>query len=967
MECHELETILADYLEGDLTPAQTDDLLDHVEGCEACRAEFQAFQELDGQLTRYFKVQRERADGLVLGKDELVDLPTETVESGSLKHILLAAAAIAFMIIGYATWHLYRNYVPQDVGVLAHVKEAGGRVQIQRGGQFVLVAEMEEIRQSEIVKVSGDGYLAMELADGNILEARAGTQFELLDFPKRLVVKMDQGQVWAHLIQKPEKPFAIETSHLTATATGTVYGVEEGIDRSVVIAAQGEVFIECGARELMLYAVDSFCSRIDVAAVADLASTAWSQYQENLAELVAEASEEPPLQTQQAAVATTSTLSINASVSLIPPIDDLIDVLPPQTRYFLDIRDWPGILQEFSGSDYSALIQEESIQKWWNYIKGEGLLDEFTAETHIKELFAAVKLLDGQLSVAAGVEDFHFVLVADCESHAAEVQLLLDQIVFSEEMRLNANPADPMGGIVRSKLPDHAKVADGRLIVSSSAALTQAVEQHLLSSQKWGFAESEFYKKVMAQVSNPRFIMAADIYNTFADVIAGAQEQGQEDLISGLHYAGIPGCDYLIISPSFTGAGMNQTARVGFRGDRYGMMDWLGEPAPMRGLKFFSQDVLLCGSVIAKSPRQMMNDYLEHVEETHGEDSRVSAEYEFSRYEGLFDVFGGEIAVAVDSPILPVPNIKIAIEVADQPAFFLYLESLVGEFIDESNERDDLAFLDKEVHEDFMIYSMHVDGAPLKPAWAFIDDYLIIGPGPQFVRHSIDIYESGHSIVSDSKLSSLLPSYSGTRFSALIFQDVARAIPQMISSTLAPELASEEFEFIPDIDFLETYEAAGIAYANASDSKIDLHFNTPGGLDFNLGGAATLVDDWLGPQIHYQDTMNKREEALLSLDNLKFAAEMYARDKGSLPDSLMDLLNPEGVYIDANPPDPIGQHRDETLQLIKGTAPGTIILYSIGPDQFDDRGTIEYDPMDDIGGSGDITVTVPMPAEETAR
>ncbi len=212
-----------------------------------------------------------------------------------------------------------------------------------------------------------------------------------------------------------------------------------------------------------------------------------------------------------------------------------------------------------------------------------------------------------------------------------------------------------------------------------------------------------------------------------------------------------------------------------------------------------------------------------------------------------------------------------------------------------------------------------------------------------------------------------MPSYSSTRFSALIFQDIARAIPQMISSKLAPELQEEGMDFIPNIDFLEKYQAAGIAYANASDSKIDLYFNTPKGLDFNMGGAATLVADWLGTNLDLGDTIDKWEETVLALDELKFAAERYAIDKGSLPGSLMDLVRTDGAYIEAIPPDPFGIGSGDTLRLINGTTPGTIIIYSIGPDQLDDRATIEYDPTDDFEGAGDISVTVTMPADEAAR
>jgi len=76
------------------------------------------------------------------------------------------------------------------------------------------------VRQKERIRVPHDGYLSLTLADGNVVEARGGTQIALLDFPNRLEIAMDRGQIWAHLKNRPAKPFIVRTAHLSATAHG---------------------------------------------------------------------------------------------------------------------------------------------------------------------------------------------------------------------------------------------------------------------------------------------------------------------------------------------------------------------------------------------------------------------------------------------------------------------------------------------------------------------------------------------------------------------------------------------------------------------------------------------------------------------------------------------------------------------------------------------------------------------------
>ena len=61
----------------------------------------------------------------------------------------------------------------------------------------------------------------------------------------------------------------------------------------------------------------------------------------------------------------------------------LIDILPEDTRYLLDIRDWQKILAEFRRSDYSNLTEEERMKTWWEAIHGEEIFDELASELRL--------------------------------------------------------------------------------------------------------------------------------------------------------------------------------------------------------------------------------------------------------------------------------------------------------------------------------------------------------------------------------------------------------------------------------------------------------------------------------------------------------------------------------------------------------------------------------------------------------
>ena len=118
----------------------------------------------------------------------------------------------------------------------------------------------------------------------------------------------------------------------------------------------------------------------------------------------------------------------------------------------------------------------------------------------------------------------------------------------------------------------------------------------------------------------------------------------------------------------------------------------------------------------------------------------------------------------------------------DKYKFRMGLDQLVEKMRAEFEKSDRLTSLEVTPYKERAIYSLSVDligGGPIKisPAWAFVDDYFIAGPGPAFVRNSIDVYDSGHSIANDSeRLLPLLPGGADMHFSLLIYQDVAQSL-----------------------------------------------------------------------------------------------------------------------------------------------------------------------------------------------
>lgn len=955
MNCQDFEKYLIDYFEEDLDKAQCLELVAHTESCESCRREFEAYQLQEQQLRKYFELRTAQA----MKMENPVPVPAAKVVDMRPVHLRRAAWAVAALLmvgLSLGVWSIYRDVVPTGSRVLASAKMVEGKVLLfsEKGSELLVAGGT--VRQDQKVKVANGGYLALELPDGNIIEARGGTQFRLRDYPQRLEVAMGRGEVWAHLNTPPEKRFEVVTAHLRAVAVGTIFHVQEALDSSVVTVAKGTVGVEYNGQLTEVTPLQAFSSEYGVERVAYAVGVAWSQFQGNLGNVMAprEAGGEsvtPVLSVEQ--------VGASASRSLPAVSRSIAAFLPRDTLYLFLIHDWEGQIQEFHGTDYQALLNEPAVREWWNSVGGQKVLDEFLSESRLFEVLEIAKLLRGQAAVSV-TADGEFLVLADCKGNEMEVQGRIN--LFREE-EMEAKGIE-YGEDVELEMDKHVMVIGERLVISSSAELLTSTRDGILMNQATGFQSSEFYMKVTGELSaNPRFLFAVNLKGQVSVI---SDKQGIKDdpeADAAFKLMGLTSIDYLLLSPGFSGRGMNQAARLAFGEEgRKGAMNWLAEPAPMRGLDFFAPDIPFFISAIARNPYQVMLDYLEYVEAAQPEESFLKTLDFTAKNQEFFDSFGGEIAIGIDRPILPVPNLKIAIEIADPRAFRVGFDKLIDAWQDELLRQGLASTLEFTEHRGRVIQTLIVDTKFIKmrPSWAFIDDFLIAGPGPQYLRHSIDVYESGHSIANDSqRMLPLLPSREDMNFSFLAYQDVAQLVPDLLNHVIGLKSGLGDFVKLPDFGFIGDYRAPSVAYGFARKDCIDLHFSAPDGLDLNFGLAAPFMAKWLMPRTDIGAVVGKVAEAQVVLDAAAVQVRIFVAKNGRLPKSIEEMYvspEPRGALEPVDPFDADGL----PVRLVLGAEGQLLTLYSIGPDGVDDGAGVEYKVGEKYDGPGDIIVQLSL-------
>ena len=217
-------------------------------------------------------------------------------------------------------------------------------------------------------------------------------------------------------------------------------------------------------------------------------------------------------------------------------------------------------------------------------------------------------------------------------------------------------------------------------------------------------------------------------------------------------------------------------ATVGFEGQRTGMAAWLAEPAPMGSLDYVSPEATLVtafvvedAGVIADQLIGVARPLLRGAHEPAGSDVRND----------LAKSLGGEFALSVDGPLMPVPSWKLVTEVYDTSRAQATLQKLVDAYNQAAIQKGDKPLRTAQEVVDGRTYYMvaGADPNPLTEAhYTFADGYLIAGPTRALVTRALQAKTNGTSIRHSAQFAALVPRDHYNNFSALVYQNMGKTL-----------------------------------------------------------------------------------------------------------------------------------------------------------------------------------------------
>lgn len=315
-----------------------------------------------------------------------------------------------------------------------------------------------------------------------------------------------------------------------------------------------------------------------------------------------------------------------------------------------------------------------------------------------------------------------------------------------------------------------------------------------------GFTSTALYQKMAPEYQQGAgWVFAADLATIAPELPANTGLQDVRFVIASSKSSGN--------TPS------DNRASVIFSKDRSGVAAWLASPGPMGSLSFISPDAGLVVSAILKNPKSIVDDLLTKVlPGTSGNTSLPE----------MAGAFGGEVTVALDGPLLPVPSWKIVAEVYDTGRIQSAFTRVVDEYNAGSAEqlaRTGNLKLTQADTDGVTYYTLKFDKLPLEADWAYVDGYWVAAATHELVARSIRNRQIGFSLAKSDKFQAQLSRDHNMDFSAILYHNLGQTLTPILGLLGNLNVTPGQQK---SIEALKAGDAGGLISFWAAPDRIDM-------------------------------------------------------------------------------------------------------------------------------------------------
>ena len=639
-----------------------------------------------------------------------------------------AAAAVIVAAAGVSIWIAYDQYGGRTGPAIVQSVN-GALYQITATGIQPLQAG-QPLPDGVEIRTAKDSDAMLQLHDGSLVELRERSGFTTTESARDITIRLSRGSVIVQAAHRSSGHLFVATADCRVAVTGTIFGVSAGAKGSRVSVIQGEVHVD-------QYNVAQYN-----AAQNNVAQDSQEKILHPGNQIVTSPDLEPESVHDDIAwsrnrdryYAQLAALGQAIAQIQLPGLrysSSLLGRLPADTVFFASIPNLADYLGEAESVFEQKTAQSPELQQW-TQSHGKRMA------AVIEKLRAASEYLGGEIVIAVLPNSDGPVFLSEIKRPGFAEFLKQSGLPLAEEER---------NGLVEFGSPAGVHALSGAL-----------------DSANGGIQGTAFYTRINDVYRNGAgFLVCANLNRTSQATARPGAELGNAQSI--------------ILDETQVDGRMEARVSVAFDGPRAGIAGWLASPAPMGTLDYVSPEASLAAAFVVPSGVNIVDQL------------KVISPKELAPVrEALAASLGGEFALAVDGPIVPVPSWKVVAEVYDPAAAQAAIQQAVAKYAtnaaqyqEESNRKPLTAT--QETVDGRTYYSLAVpDGGPLLEFhYTFAGGYLIAGPTRAIVAHALQIKTTGLSILRSSKVAAMMPRDHYADFSAVVYQNIGPAIAPIAS------------------------------------------------------------------------------------------------------------------------------------------------------------------------------------------
>ncbi len=765
--CADVMTLLPAYRRGDLSVARAWLVEDHLRECVACRA---ALREPGGRHLAILPWRPAR--------------PHAKPEARRFGRYAIAAS----LLLAVSAWGARHAFFATPLGSRASVQSVSGALHRIGDGRALPLAPGEAVGEGDAVRTARGSRAVLRLRDGSSVEMGERAELSVTARGQDTTIHLERGGIIVEAAKRRVGRLLVASSDCTVSVTGTVFSVNRGIKGSRVSVLEGQVRVARGGEERVLAPGDQWTTSNAVGAIPLIDEVAWSGNADRHLALLAE----------------WKTLRQKWSALETPGVryeSRLLSVMPEDTLAFASLPNYGPSLAQAHRLFEERLQESQVLREWWRQVDparhgGPSLADVIDRVRSFSEflgdevVFAAVD--------EGGLRRVVPILVAEVRRPG------LREFIEAELARAGGKagrPAvrivgdDAVPGASEDKVVVFVLLRPGFMAVSSDEKTLRALAARREGTGA-GLYGTPFGQRILeAYPDGVGLLFAADLERMTAAI---AEHDGRRDprQQQAIHRSGLDGLRYLILERKVVAGESHTQAVLSFAGARRGIASWLADPAPMGALDFVSPQAQAAAAFVFKSPALVFDDAFGLITsndpEARDELARLESKLDLSLREDLAATLGGELALALDGPLLPTPAWKVVIEVDDPGRLQTSLQLLVTRANDEAaGAGRPLLRLEAEQVGAETYHSLRGE-LPFELHYAFAGGYLVAAPSRALVMKAIRTFESGETLGRAATFRSLFSPDRDAHVSGLVYQNLGSTVLSLLKAPGASQLAGEQ-------------------------------------------------------------------------------------------------------------------------------------------------------------------------------